>query len=493
MTRWIQEFEQSPFKRTWAALLEAVEQLDVDDKTVATTVEELARLRKALTFLDRVIISADLELTPRSVWSSCDGQAQGCLGQVRAYESSRDASHLTNANENVDNLLTYVRPYMVVPEQAIDALGAAVHSFSEQVSDYARAVQERGAAARHDLAAAVAGAQTTLYELEQIRSRAQGIDAYLFDGIDGNNGADTFVRRTVSEIQAHSSEIQATHDRLTVGPSSTVAEIGTAETQIREMRDRLKALTESADAEHKDLELFYARIFGKPADDDSGRRDGGLKAELDDRLNQLSTFEKEHRTRHDAMFAKVEALLPGAASAGLASAYKTMKDSFATSVSRYTRAFYGALGLLLVGGLTVVTDSVSFSPLQIKLVQSHDWQEMLRSMLTRVPVIIPLVWIAVFSATRRSQYERLQQEYAHKESLASSYESYKKQLQDLKVNAEELQQALIAKAIDAIAYNASVTLDGKHAEKPPVVQLLEKLSLDDAKKLMELLRQKNPA
>ena len=130
------------------------------------------------------------------------------------------------------------------------------------------------------------------------------------------------------------------------------------------------------------------------------------------------------------------------------------------------------------------------SPFKIELVKPHDWHEMLKTLLVRAPVVIPVVWFAVFSATRRSQYERLQQEYAHKEALASSYEGYKKQLQDLKGDAEDLQKELIAKSINAIAYNASTTLDGKHTEKPPIFQMLEKLNADDIKKMIDVVRQK---
>jgi hypothetical protein len=42
MSRWIQEFKQHPFTNLWTDLLGAMTSLDVDDKTVATTVEELA-------------------------------------------------------------------------------------------------------------------------------------------------------------------------------------------------------------------------------------------------------------------------------------------------------------------------------------------------------------------------------------------------------------------------------------------------------------------
>lgn len=111
-------------------------------------------------------------------------------------------------------------------------------------------------------------------------------------------------------------------------------------------------------------------------------------------------------------------------------------------------------------------------------------------MLTRLPIALPVIWLAVFSATRRSQYERLQQEYAHKEAFASSYESYKKQLQDLGTSTETLQQELIAKAIEAISFNASKTLDGNHTEKLPIMQILDKLNTDDLKKIIESIKQR---
>jgi hypothetical protein len=182
--------------------------------------------------------------------------------------------------------------------------------------------------------------------------------------------------------------------------------------------------------------------------------------------------------------------LPGATSAGLASAYKALKDNFRVPIARYTGAFYMSLIILLLGGLAVVSESVVLWPFKVQFLQAHDWEEMFRTLLTRVPIVVPIVWLAIFSATRRSQYERLQQEYAHKEALASSYESYKKQLQELKIDADALQRELIAKAIDAIAYNASKTLDGNHTEKLPAFQVLEKLNVDDLKKLIELARGK---
>lgn len=138
----------------------------------------------------------------------------------------------------------------------------------------------------------------------------------------------------------------------------------------------------------------------------------------------------------------------------------------------------------------MVSDTLTLFPFKVEFVKATDWTDMLRTLLTRIPIIVPILWVAIFSATRRSQYERLQQEYAHKEALASSYDSFKKQLKDLGGDTDDLQKALIGRAIDAIAYNASTTLDGKHTEKLPALQILEKLSVDDARKLLDMLRGK---
>ena len=116
-------------------------------------------------------------------------------------------------------------------------------------------------------------------------------------------------------------------------------------------------------------------------------------------------------------------------------------------------------------------------PLSISFMSHETLEAILKSMLLKLPFIAPLIWMAVFASIRRSQYERLQQEYAHKEALAKSYESYKKQLEALLTTEREpLQKELINKAIEAISYNASQTLDGKHRDKMPLEHALDVLA-----------------
>ena len=492
MSRWIQEFSQHPFSSTWKLLLEQSAQLDVDDMTVETTVQELSRLKKALNFVDKIISNADLELTPRSVWSNCQGQADACLQQIRSYASNRNVAHLVQANEHADNLLTYVRPYLVTPPEALEAYGTAVRTYSEQVTDYIDSFRRSALHAQQTLKAAVEETKIHSSEISEIQERIKQVDAYFFDGIDNNDPAEQYLKEMISDVEKIHAKIETLREEIFDGPEATSALVTGYEKKIRQLHETLNVLIASSSVERKELGQFYERIFGKPSAENDEILEGGLKKELDTRLEQMENHEAIQKTRQEALFRQIESLLPGATSAGLASEYKKLKDNFSAPITKYTAVFYGSLVALFLGGLFMAIDKVSLNPysIDIEVVKASNWEEMLRTLLARAPIVIPVVWIAIFSATRRSQYERLQQEYAHKEALSASYESYKKQLAALNVDGDILQKELILRAIEAISYNASKTLDGIHTEKTPAHQIFDKLSIDELKKLVDFARGK---
>lgn len=488
MTRWNQEFEQHPFKAMWASLMDTAETLDVDDQTVMTTVEELARLKKVLAFVDTIISNADLELTPKSVWANSLSQTEACLQQMRAYANSRNVGHLQQANEHADNLLTYVRPYMVIPKQAMEAFGKAQRAFFKQISQYVTSFQTQTSKAQESIETAMIAALKQQQQIAEIEERAKHFDEYLFEGINGNNPAEKYVKELVNEIKEKQESINLLYKALLDGPESTSQKIKSYADEAEKTNRSLNKMLSSATTRDEEIATFYEQIFGSQAVDGEEIQEIGLKRELDLRLQQLSDHEDLQAERQEALFVSIESLLPGATSAGLASAYNKLKDKFNIPIIGYTIAFYASMLTLFLGGLTIVSENITLSPFHIEFVKTSTWEEMLRTILTRAPIILPIIWIAIFSATRRSQYERLQQEYAHKEAFASSYESYKKQLQALQIDGDALQKELIAKAIEAISFNASITLDGKHTEKMPIHRLLEKLDLEELKKLLSMAK-----
>jgi len=486
MTRWKSEFEQGPFKINWHTLQVVAQSLEIDDTTVAPAVEELARLKKVLAFVEKIIDDIDFELTPKSVWINAEPQVTSCTAALHTYSASRNLGHLIQANENADNLLSYFRPYMVTPAQAVQAYGAAARAFSGQIDGYLEKFRAKGHSLISNLESSAANSEKQLLFINLLSDKAREFNTYLFEG---DSAAAYFTRSSVETIRNDKKAIEDLYKQTIDEQVSSKVKLEAAAAEIDRQLATFEKLTNSTSAAQKDLSRFYKKIFGREINEEEVPGNvGGLEQSLFARLSDLTKYEDDQKVRHQAIFEKIEGLLPGAASAGLATAYQGLSKTFEKPVKNYTRAFYASLGVLLLCGLAIVVDSFTLWPLHIALAKGRDWDELLRTILTRAPIILPVVWFAIFSATRRSQYERLQQEYAHKQALASSYESYKKQLNDLNVSSDDLQRELIAKTIDAITFNASKTLDGNHVEKPPAMQLLEKLSLDDVKKILDLLK-----
>lgn len=490
-SRWATEFAQHPFQNSWKLLKAELVDVAVDDQTVVTSVYELARLKRVVAYLDQIISALDPDLTPKGIWPSFQQQTDACLAQLREFVSNKNISHIAAANEHADNLLTYVRPYQVVPQDALKALKRSAEAYSSQFETYLEAFREKSLAIVEQLLRDKEASASSLITTEASKAKVEALSSELFVGNADTPAIDQKIRDLLGKADENSNLINNLHSELLIGTpqvESIQAKVKSAQTDILNVQGKMMALLDGGQVEIRQLEGFHEKIFGK-WDPSTAKPVGGLESELQLRTSELTVLEREQKIKHAALVREIETLLPGATSAGLATAYKSLKDNFSKPIAQYTRFFYGSLGALVVAAFVMAVEEVTLLPtLSITFVEIPDWDVILKALLYKTPFIVPVVWLALFSSTRRSQYERLQQEYAHKEALAASYESYKKQLQDLKGDSEALQRELISKAIDALAYNASVTLDGKHEEKLPSQQLLKKVSLDELKKIIEIVK-----
>jgi hypothetical protein len=284
-----------------------------------------------------------------------------------------------------------------------------------------------------------------------------------------------------SQAESKFDEIETYHSRLLEDvpkQDSIKTEIENARESILEEKTNVVTLVGDVEKEIKDLTEFYIKIFGKLNDDDEVA--GGLSEEITTRLAILRELEVSNKIRYDAVVEEIQSLLPGATSAGLATAYKDMKESFTGDIKWFGRVFYLSIGLLIVlSFLSAITFTINPSEdgyqFVYEVIKFGSFDEAFRVNLFKLPLYGALIWLVFFASKRRSEAQRLQQEYAHKEALAKSYGSYRKQLEDLDVKDKELQKDFIKKTIDAITYNASQTLDGSHGDNHPAKDLVEKV------------------
>jgi len=491
MSRWKAEFDQHPFQEIWADLKNILTNVNVDDQTISTSVEELARLRKVVGYIDSILLCLDVDLTPQSIWASFQTQATNCRTEVNNYLSNRNIAHIVQANQHADNLLSYVKPFLVLPEDAARSATRAVEEYSKSVGIFLSGFESQCRNIVTALDEIKNKSDGYLKKIEEDKEKISDVVLELLGPDEKSESARKAILDLLNAAQEQAAAIHTFHVSLLTGDDlsdSIQEEISTALIETKSASADSASLLSKTAILTKELQAFHEKIFGTP-DADSGKRVGGLNGELNLRMATLERVEIAQSQKHQALAEKIEALLPGATSAGLASAYGKLAKQFEKSVELYTRLFGFCVFVLAAGAVMAATESITLFPaFSVTWAKAGDYDFVFKALLFKAPLVAPIVWMALFATKRRSQYERLKQEYSHKEAFATSYESYKLQLQELKIESDVLQKELISKAIEAIAFNASSTLDGKHDEKLPAYQILEKILDKSQMKIEDLMK-----
>lgn len=476
MSRWQEYFDNHEFWEQWRVLKTELEKADIDDESVLPAVQELARLRKVIAYLDSLMSFIDPELVPQKTWDTFSQQVAPCQQQVLNFNNNKSINHLQQANTHADNLLSYVRPWVVSqPEDAVTAMTDALQDYNKTINGYSEEYRENAKNLVAELNSTKQESDELLDGLKSFYSDAQAYATELFEDRDSRQALKTKIENLVSSFEDESEKVQQLYQQLLVGDEdepSTKSSCQQAESDIKHCLELAETHLAAIKDERKDLEKFYQRIFGVEKTDEKPEVEG-LKAELDARLKHLDSYESQQKLKHETLVEEIEGLLPGATRAGLATAFSEMKKSFTLPIFGYSAMFYLSLLLTVVVSVVTMTDSISGS--QVTFQKFETLKDFLNSLGWRLPVLGTAVWLAVFSSKRRSEAQRLKQEYAHKESVASSYNNFKKQIEDLGDDDKEMLKSLIERAIDSIAYNASTTLDGKHGDKAPVQEITEKV------------------
>lgn len=139
------------------------------------------------------------------------------------------------------------------------------------------------------------------------------------------------------------------------------------------------------------------------------------------RIAEYEGVLKKLQAACEAQRKTIEELLLGATNAGLASAFDKRSKTFKRPEMFWSGAFIVSLLLLL--GLAGY-EAVQFHA----LATAPTWDELGRMLLVRIPFLIPLIWLAIHSGRQASFAKRMEEEYAFKATLSTSFEGYRRQL-----------------------------------------------------------------
>ncbi|MFZ6733672.1 hypothetical protein ACO0LG_17225 [Undibacterium sp. Ji42W] len=449
-------------------------------------ITEVSRLSKVILFIDEILIANDLELIPENLWDAMKIYSDECCSQIEAFNSNQDIGFLKGANTCADKLLIAIRPYTIINDDVVKSLQHSLFNYHETVELSVALLKKNSNKANLQITASNEKSIELLASISKAKEDIDELHGQLF-GLNDQSQQPSIKEDINAVHQKFLSEFEQVKNysmELLIGNNdraSTKRLILEAQEDIESAQEEIHESLADTEKKIDELNIFHTKIFGKSIEGQD-RPEDGLKNEIEMRMKILADFESEQNKRYIALNEQIETLLPGATSAGLASAYKEMADSFKKPIDVSTNLFLACIVSLVLMTFFFSIDSVLMWPeFSIRYVKHTDYLDVIKGILFKIPFYAPVIWLALYATKRRSESQRLQQEYAHKEALAKSYKSYRDQLAALGDLDNEMQKDLIKKTIDAIAYNASDTLDSTHGDKMPIQEAFEK-ALDGLQK-----------
>ncbi|MCS3460225.1 gustatory receptor family protein [Aeromonas sp. BIGb0445] len=484
MSRWIESFNHHAYRAAWINIIEISNEIAVDDDTIVTSVEEVARFIKVVVFINELLSACDPELIPTSTWDNFHSQSNACLTQIQHYQNNRNIAHVTNANASLDNLLTYIRPYQVVAGKAAQSASASFTAYTRAINKNLISFQEKASATLKEIENIKDMAINDADESDAAKTRIKELETRYFDDSEYES-LSSKINNLEKALEESYEIIQDYKTRLVGGDTDSNSISSEIDSVFKAANHNSKVifdLLNEVKPKLSDFKLFHTVVFGEK--NEEGVLEGGLKSELSTRKEHLEQFKKQQEVKYKTLNDEIESLLPGATSAGLASAYYDLKVSFDNPIRNYSKLFYGSILFLMLIAFISITQEMGW--FYIKFVNTTDLTKLFSNFLYKLPLIIPILWLTLFASKRRSEALRLQQEYAHKEALAKSYQSFKTQIDALGQSDPDLMNKLLRSAIDAVSKNASDTLDKKHGDNTPAHDGIDGLvsSLEKIKKIL---------
>ncbi|MGE6473838.1 hypothetical protein [Psychrobacter sp. NPDC078631] len=442
-----------------------LKQLDIDSE-ISTDINQndyldgLDRFMDAYSKLKSSLINIDFNIIPLGSWRETKDLMQNISNILAHSKSYIDFDIINQLNFYLDELIKTLAPYCDFGSNQLASVERSLtlkqHQFNKEFEEF----KTRSSSILDKEERILNEASSRLNSISKIDESFKKLNEQYFLGTDEPPLRDKWALLN-EQITKKSNEIDIFYRTLITDKKSIRQEIMSAGDIIQKLRNDSSIAYDKLQDSINDIKVFHQDIYGS----DDGKTIG-LKSDIESRRKELTNFEALQKDKYDALNQQIESLLPGATSAGLSSAYHTLSNSYDKPIKYNTWIFFGSIIMLSV---------LSFIFLSSSTIEFNSFKDIGTFLAYRLPIIIPVIWIAVFASKRRSEAERLKQEYAHKEALAKSYQSFKIQIEELGDEAKEpLMEKLLKSAIDTISNNASLTLDKKHGDSMPLISLIER-------------------
>ncbi|WP_146047134.1 hypothetical protein [Aeromonas bestiarum] len=200
-----------------------------------------------------------------------------------------------------------------------------------------------------------------------------------------------------------------------------------------------------------------------------------FQSDFKEQLSLVDKFQsdfKEQLSFAEAKNNEIENIFKSANKKGMASAFQERRNSLRWPMYAWMFVYAIALIILFVGGIWFFQYAVS--------------EKNIIDIAFRLPVSLPIIWLAWFSAKQYSHISRLREDYAYKSAVAMAYHGYKDETQG---GDNGMHDKLLENIIFHFSENP-VRLYEKHEASSPLEDFLRKLSPEGVAEFVKVLKAK---
>lgn len=483
MSKWVDIFNNHTFHISFESVKEELNKISSKELLYPDQMMDLSRAKKVVNFIDSYIKLIDPDLNILNITqdlNDLNSYAISIKNEIINFNNNKNITYINNINYYLDQILMKLKNFNIsLPKITGRSISQILKNYNDTID---KALEE-------------INLSSVISDSNQIKELANK----LFDNSE-QESISKKINDTKLDIEKKHGEIIDFYNHTLNDKefNETIKEIfQTATNEILAKNETVKKEYLELTAKIESFEKYYIKVFGEL--NDEGVRSGGLKNEIEEQKIKLDIFEKEQQKKHietlnkkfeeiskyenetklliENLHKQIESHLPGAQSAGLAHAYHIERNKFSEPIKNWNIVFIISLGIMFLGtfttfiNLTIYETGFSLSFTEVKGIE-----DTLNHLLYKLPFYAPLIWLAIYAGKRRSENQRLEQEYAHKEALARSFMGYKQQIEALNDNDQVLLKKLLDSSIETVAKNASESLDKKHGDNLPTFIMIEKVA-----------------
>lgn len=259
--------------------------------------------------------------------------------------------------------------------------------------------------------------------------------------------------------------ITADVSQIAAGKETSATHLATmqkATTTCNELQERSKTALAAIESSEKSAKAKLDTVTDLTA------KSVDLQAKVSEYETNLANLQSEFVAMKD----KIEGLLPAATSAGLAASFAQQRAHYAREREGWATNMKWGLAFLTV---TVAILAYVFPT------GADSWGDVLRHLVQKIPFMVAPLWVVGYSGRQHMLATRMEEEYASKETISTSFDGYKREME----SDPETAKMLSKNVLEIIARRPGMVYEGEHQDYTPlkpVAETVEKLvpSIADA-------------